>query len=185
MARKQETKTTTKKKTPAKRTTKKAVAEVKAPEVTVEEPKAEAVEEVKEEPKAEAVEEVKEEPKAEAAEEVICYPYVKDDKELFKIIAGSRIFLFLSLIEGFGFPPLEAMQLQVPVICSDRTSLPEVISDAAVSVDPKNPEEVADRMEQLICDDRLCEELVMKGTENYKRFDWNRIVSQYMEELTG
>ena len=70
MARKQETKTTTKKKTPAKRTTKKAVAEVKAPEVTVEEPKAEAVEEVKEEPKAEAVEEVKEEPKAEAAEEV-------------------------------------------------------------------------------------------------------------------
>ena len=61
MARKQETKTTTKKKTPAKRTTKKAVAEVKAPEVTVEEPKAEAVEEVKEEPKAEAAEEVKEE----------------------------------------------------------------------------------------------------------------------------
>ena len=87
MARKQETKTTTKKKTPAKRTTKKAVAEVKAPEVTVEEPKAEAVEEVKEEPKAEAVkEEVVEEPKYEAPPTSRrsvafigseCYPFVK------------------------------------------------------------------------------------------------------------
>lgn len=120
----------------------------------------------------------------EAAKDVICYPYVKDDRELFKIIAGSRLFLFLSLIEGFGFPPLEAMQLQVPVICSDRTSLPEVISDAAVSVDPENPKEVADRMEQLLSDDELCVELMKKGTENYKRFDWDSIVRQYMEELT-
>lgn len=120
----------------------------------------------------------------EAAKDVICYPYVKDDKELFKIIAGSRLFLFLSLIEGFGFPPLEAMQLQVPVICSDRTSLPEVIRDAAVSVDPENPGEVAEQIERLLEDDGLCRELVNKGTDNYKRFGWDKIVIQYMEELT-
>lgn len=119
-----------------------------------------------------------------ASKDVICYPYVKDDKELFEIIAGSRLFLFLSLIEGFGFPPLEAMQLQVPVICSDRTSLPEVIRDAAIQVDPENPQEVAERVEQLLSNDGLCKELIDKGKDNYKRFSWDRIIREYMEELT-
>ena len=120
----------------------------------------------------------------EAAKDVICYPYIKDDKELLEIIAGSRAFLFLSLIEGFGFPPLEAMQLGVPVICSDRTSLPEVIADAAVAVDPEKPEIIADEIIRLLKDKELCEMLIRKGRENYKRFDWDRIIRQYMEELT-
>ncbi len=121
----------------------------------------------------------------EAAKDVICYPYVKDDEELFRIIAGSRLFLFLSLIEGFGFPPLEAMQLKVPVICSDRTSLPEVIGDAAVLVNPENAKEVADQIERLLSNDALCKELVKAGTDNCSRFNWDSIIRQYMEELTG
>ena len=70
------------------------------------------------------------------------------------------------------------------MICSDRTSLPEVIRDAAISVDPENPQEVAERMEQLLSNDVLCKELVDKGKDNYKRFSWDKIIREYMEELT-
>ena len=102
----------------------------------------------------------------EAAKDVICYPYVKDDRELFEIVAGSKLFLFLSLIEGFGFPPLEAMQLQIPVICSERTSLKEVVEGAAVIVDPENPQEVARQINRLIADEKLCDRLIEEGKKN-------------------
>lgn len=120
----------------------------------------------------------------EAAELVTCYPYVKDDKELSELIAGGRLFLFLSLIEGFGFPPLEAMDLRVPVICSDRTSLPEVTGEAALQVDPEDPKAVAAKIEALLSDEKLQKELIEKGICNCERFSWDKIVKQYMEELT-
>ena len=119
----------------------------------------------------------------EAGKAITCYPYVKDDTELSDMIAGSRAFLFLSLIEGFGFPPLEAMQLKVPVICSDRTSLPEVVGEAALLVDPENPKEVAEKMRQLLSNEALQKKLVEKGIYNCERFRWENIVKQYMEEL--
>ncbi|MGN0377068.1 MAG: glycosyltransferase family 4 protein [Suilimivivens sp.] len=119
-----------------------------------------------------------------AAGDVICYPYVKDDKELFHIIAGSRLFLFLSLIEGFGFPPLEAMQLHVPVICSDRTSLKEIADGAAVMVDPENAEETAEKIEKLLSDDALCRQLIEAGEKNCQRFGWDTRAGLYMEELS-
>ena len=72
----------------------------------------------------------------------------------------------------------------MPVICSDRTSLPEVIADAAVAVDPEKPEIIADEIIRLLTDKELCEMLIRKGRENYKRFDWDGIIRQYMEELT-
>lgn len=118
-----------------------------------------------------------------AAKDVICYPYVKDDRELFSIIAGSRLFLFLSLIEGFGFPPLEAMQLKVPVICSDRTSLPEIVKGAAVMTDPENAQEVADKIERLLLDEAMCKSLVEAGEKNCERFSWDSRIRLYMKEL--
>lgn len=120
----------------------------------------------------------------EAAADVSCYPYVKSDAELTDLIAGSEAFWFLSLIEGFGFPPLEAMQLGVPVICSDRTSLPEVVQEAAVTVDPENPVRVAEKTVELLADKERCRKLVEAGYENCRRFDWESRVKRYMEELT-
>jgi glycosyltransferase involved in cell wall biosynthesis len=120
----------------------------------------------------------------EASKDVVCYPYVKDDRELFSIIAGSRLFIFLSLIEGFGFPPLEAMQLGVPVICSDRTSLMEIAEGAAMMVDPENAEEVAEKIIQLFSDDLLCSQLIEAGERNCKRFSWDSRTKLYMEELS-
>lgn len=121
----------------------------------------------------------------EVANDIICYPYVKGDLELVKIIAESEIFLFLSLIEGFGFPPLEAMQLSVPVICSDRTSLKEVVEGAAVMVDPENAEEVAGQIERLLSDKARRELLIESGKRNCARFSWDRQIKMYMEELTS
>lgn len=130
------------------------------------------------------ISEIEEYDLGEAAKLVTCYPYITDDRELSEMITGSKIFLFLSLIEGFGFPPLEAMQMKVPVICSDRTSLPEVIGKAALRVNPENPKEVARRIEQLISDEMLQKELVELGICNCNRFRWEDIAKQYMEELS-
>lgn len=71
------------------------------------------------------------------------WKFIKDNEEMHRIIANSVLLLFLPLIEGFGYPPIEAMQLKTPVICSNIDSLSEVVDDAAILVDPKDPREVA------------------------------------------
>ncbi len=115
---------------------------------------------------------------------ITCYKFIKENSELHKIIANSSIFLFLSLIEGFGFPPIEAMQLKVPVICSKASSLPEIVGDAAVLVNPKNPEEVAEAIDDLVNNIDKQAELIAKGNENIKRFDWEDKARLYWKEFT-
>ena len=115
--------------------------------------------------------------------DVICYEYIGNYADLCDLIQGARFFLFLSLIEGFGFPPLEAMQLGCPVISSGRTSLNEVLGDAAMVVDPVKPQEVAEAMEKLQNNEELQRELVKRGYENIKRFTWDKQLPKYWEEL--
>lgn len=109
--------------------------------------------------------------------------YVDANEKLYSIIAKARIFLFLSLAEGFGFPPVEAMQLKTPVICSDRTSLPEVAADAALLVNPYNYDDVADCICRLIDNPELAEELVSRGLKNSERFAWDKIIKEYCRVL--
>ena len=120
----------------------------------------------------------------EAAEYVTCCRYIESGAEMHSLLAGASAFLFLSLLEGFGFPPLEAMQLGVPVICSDRTSLPEVIGDAGLLTDPDDIEGTAACIRRLLGDEALRRELIAKGYENVKRFDWDSRIDQYWEVLT-
>ena len=96
-----------------------------------------------------------------------------------QVIADARIFLFLSLIEGFGFPPIEAMQLGTPVVCSKYSSLPEVVGNAAALVDPCNCDEIADALITLQNSEELQKELVTKGYENIKRFSWDETAKEY------
>lgn len=114
---------------------------------------------------------------------VICYKFIKENKELHRIIANSKVFLFLSLVEGFGFPPIEAMQLNVPTICSNVSSLPEIVGDAAVLVDPENPEEVGKALDNLIQNEDLQKSLIEKGKENVKRFYWDSRAEMYWNLL--
>ncbi len=119
-----------------------------------------------------------------ARKNIICYKYIESNEDMHKLIADARIFLFLSFVEGFGFPPLEAMQLKTPVICSGISSLPEVTKDAALLVNPMDYEEVAEAIERLSMDEALQEKLIQKGMENVKRFSWDVIIPQYWQALS-
>ncbi len=118
-----------------------------------------------------------------AKAQIACFKYIASNEEMYKLIADARAFVFLSLVEGFGFPPLEAMQLKTAVICSGISSLPEVVGDAALLVNPTEYEEVASAMEKLSLDTELQKELIEKGSKNVGRFSWDNIIKQYWKAL--
>lgn len=121
----------------------------------------------------------------EISKKIVYYKYIKEDEKLHAMIANSTVFLFLSLMEGFGFPPIEAMQLGVPVVCSNLSSLPEVVGDAAILVDPNNPCEVANAIENVSTDIALQMNLIEKGKKNINRFSWNSRAELYWTVLTS
>lgn len=114
---------------------------------------------------------------------IICIKYLKEDAQMYKVVMESNVFLFLSLQEGFGFPPLEAMQLGVPVICSNKSSLPEVTGMAAELVDPKDTNLVAESLKCLIEDKKRQDSLREKGYVNINRFLWKNCIEDYMRIL--
>lgn len=114
---------------------------------------------------------------------ITCYKYIKSNEDMHKLIGEAKLFLFLSEIEGFGFPPVEAMELGVPVICSNCSSLPEVVGDAAVLVDPKDYEAVGCAIDDLLNDESKQKELLVKSLKNIERFGWDKIARKYLELL--
>jgi glycosyltransferase involved in cell wall biosynthesis len=99
----------------------------------------------------------------------------------------ARAFAFPSLYEGFGLPPLEAMACGTPVVTSDVSSLPEVAGDAAILVDPRSPESIAEGLHRALSDEPLRRELVAKGLARARHFSWDTSVAAihriYMEVL--
>jgi glycosyltransferase involved in cell wall biosynthesis len=119
----------------------------------------------------------------EAADNITCIKYVGKNEELHQLIYGAKLFLFLSLVEGFGFPPIEAMQLGTPVICSDRSSLPEVVGDAAVMVNPEDYKKVAKTIENVLDESFDTQSLCKKGLLNVERFNWTVTGDKYRKIL--
>lgn len=103
------------------------------------------------------------------------------EEELPYIYNGAELFVFPSLCEGFGLPPLEAMACGVPVITSNVSSLPEVVGDAAVLVDPYNVEEIAETIKEVLQDHALRDILSKKGLERAKNFSWEKTAQQTLE----
>lgn len=100
----------------------------------------------------------------------------------------ATVFVFPSLYEGFGLPPLEAMAAGAPVITSNVSSLPEVVGDAAVLIDPLDASSIADAMARVIGDSALRADLVQRGHERVLAFSWERSVSriqQVYRDLAG
>jgi glycosyltransferase involved in cell wall biosynthesis len=93
------------------------------------------------------------------------------DQELVALYSGADCFLFLSLDEGFGFPPLEAMACGCPVLASARGSLPEVLGDAALLVEP-DAGEAADALARILEDGALRADLRARGLERARKFSW-------------
>lgn len=119
--------------------------------------------------------------KAEA--NITCIPYIEKDEDLYRLIGGAKVFLFLSLVEGFGFPPIEAMQLGTPVICSNTSSLPEVVGDGAVCVPVTDCSKVSDAIINIVSRKIDVVELCQKGKANVERFNWEKTGKKYREVL--
>jgi len=93
----------------------------------------------------------------------------------------SHLFVFPSIYEGFGLPPLEAMEAGVPVICSNAASLPEVVGDAAWLIDPYNQDSLTDAIIQLWSDTSERERLKANAVENISRFSWQKCADQTLD----
>lgn len=104
-----------------------------------------------------------------------------DDSDLEGLYAASDLLAFPSLAEGFGLPVLEAMRRGLPVACSNTTSLPELVGDAALMFDPKSMEEITSAIERLLSDQKLRDELAAKGREQAKQFSWERTAEGLIE----
>ncbi len=87
---------------------------------------------------------------------------------------SAEVFVYPSLFEGFGFPPLEAQKCGCPVIVSDRTSLPEVIGESGLSVNPWKVEELAAAIREVAVNRGLREKLIATGYANAARFTWKK-----------
>lgn len=104
-----------------------------------------------------------------------------DDADLPALYNLARLFAFPSLYEGFGIPPLEAMACGVPVVCSDTSSLPEVVGDAALTVDPLDVAALAEAMHRAIEDESLRASLVQRGLARAARFTWSKAAEELLE----
>lgn len=105
------------------------------------------------------------------------------DEDLPLLMRGARAFVFPSLYEGFGMPPLEAMACGCPVLCSNAASLPEIVADAGLSVDPYDVNALFEALYSLSCDDALCARLSRDGIERAKRFSWEKSAETLKDEL--
>ena len=94
---------------------------------------------------------------------------------------GADLMVYPSLYEGFGLPPLEAMACGTPVITSNRSSLPEVVGDAALIVEPEDEDVLCEAMRQVLHDEKLREELAARGIQRAQQFSWERTAASTLE----
>ena len=94
---------------------------------------------------------------------------------------SAEVFVFPSLYEGFGLPPLEAMSQGTPVVTSNVSSLPEGVGDAAVLVHPENVFDIARGVQQVLLDPELRRELRQRGQRQFARYSWERSIVQVLD----
>ena len=113
-------------------------------------------------------------------DKIIFTGQVSDD-DLVLIYHAADVFVFPSLYEGFGYPPLEAMTCGTPVVVSNVASLPEIVGEAGLYVDPLNPEDIADKILQVLSSSGLAEKLRALGLKRAQQFSMGRMVQKYLE----
>ncbi len=113
-------------------------------------------------------------------DDFIFLDYVSEE-DLALLYNAASVFLYPSLYEGFGIPPLEAMSCGVPVITSNTTSIPEVVGDAAIQIDPANGQELKAAIIRLTNDLRFRDVLIKRGLEQAGKYSWKRMA---LETLT-
>ncbi len=103
-----------------------------------------------------------------------------DDADLPDLYRAARVFAFPSLYEGFGLPPLEAMACGVPVVASNASSLPEVVGDAGLLVDPLDVEGLAEALTRAVVDESWRAQAIGRGLARARQFTWTRAAEQLL-----
>lgn len=112
--------------------------------------------------------------------DIVTFVMNPNDTELQNLYQHADLYLFPSLIEGFGLPPLEAMSEGVPVAASNTTCLPEILGEAAIYFSPHDIEDMVKAMESVIEDTELRERLITRGKERVTKFSWSQMASEIM-----
>jgi len=123
---------------------------------------------------------------AKFSKDIIEIGYVPD-KYISRLYRFSDVFVFPSLYEGFGIPILEAFAAGTPVICSNTSSIPEVAADAALYFEPNDPQDISQKIYQIISQPLIKKELIKKGKVRVKDFSWQNyceiLLNLFMEVL--
>ncbi len=105
------------------------------------------------------------------------------DEEIPVIYNLASLFVFPSLYEGFGFPPLEAMATGTPVVASNAASIPEVCGDAALYFNPLNIENIAENILKVIQDNELKNTLIHKGFDQVAEYSWEKSANKLINVI--
>lgn len=108
-----------------------------------------------------------------------------DQDDLIRLYGAADVYVFPSLYEGFGLPPLEAMQCETPVASSRISAIPEVCGDAAQYFDPKDIEDMSTQILKVLLDEALRADLIIKGQEQIKKFSWERAADETLKIYEG
>ncbi|MTI59429.1 MAG: glycosyltransferase family 4 protein [Firmicutes bacterium] len=103
------------------------------------------------------------------------------DKDLVYLYNAAKVFIYPSLYEGFGLPPLEAMACGTPVITSNVSSLPEVVADAAIKINPYSIDDIDNAIHRVLTDPDLQKKLSEKGKERAKKFTWKKTAEETLK----
>jgi len=107
------------------------------------------------------------------------FVHIPGDDSLLKVLYQHALGLvYTSRYEGFGIPPLEAMEIGCPVVCCPVSSIPEVVGDAALFFDPDEPDELVQRLDQLVDDEMVRSHLIARGRLRAQGFSWDTMVEQ-------
>lgn len=106
-------------------------------------------------------------------------------EELIDLYNLADVFVFPSLYEGFGIPPLEAMACGTPVIAANNSSIPEAVGDAAILVDAADTAQITEAIRNLLDDQALAEEYIRRGKAQYRKFPWDNVTTTIRQTLEG
>lgn len=109
--------------------------------------------------------------------------YVKSNQKV-ALYQAATVFVFPSLYEGFGLPPLEAMSLGVPVITANTSSLPEVVGDAGTLINPLSTTELYLAIKQMLIDSEYREQMIVKGKIRAEQFNWLNTAAKTLAAIT-
>jgi len=104
-----------------------------------------------------------------------------DENDKSSLYNLASLFIFPSFYEGFGFPPLEAQKCGTPVIAGNISSLPEILNESALLVDPDSISSITTAMKEILMDDNLRKRLVDRGLKNVEQFNWQKTANKYIE----